>query len=67
MKNTNPFMAGNTNKNGKILEFLSFPLAYISFDASVAIVQCQIEWSQSTNIDRIQDGVWLTRQTVINA
>ena len=44
--------------NGKIEVFLSFLLSYISLAGSVTIANGQIEWSQSTNFNRIQDGAW---------
>ena len=46
-------------KTGKIYVFLSFSLAYILLVGSVIITNGQIEWIQSTNFNRIQDGVWL--------
>ena len=53
---------GDTVKNGKIYVFLSFLIVYISLVGSVTIANGQIEWSQSTNFNRIQDGAWLKVQ-----
>ena len=46
-------------KTGKIWVFLCFSLIYISLVGSVTIANGQIEWSQSTNFNRIQDDAWL--------
>ena len=46
----------NTVKNGKILVFLSFLIVYQSLVGSVTIANGQIELSQSTSFNRIQDG-----------
>ena len=37
----------------------SFLIVHISLVGSVTIANGQIEWNQSTNFNRIQDGVWL--------
>ena len=51
-------------KYGKIWVSLSFSLVYISLFASVTIVNGQNEWSQQTNLNRIQDGAWLQSSCV---
>ena len=43
------------SKNGRIEVFLSFLIVYVSLVGSVTIANSQIEWSQSTNFNRIQD------------
>ena len=48
-----------TPKYGKILMSLSFSLVYISLVGSITIANGQIEWSYSTDFNRIQDGAWL--------
>ena len=54
------------SKNGKIWVFLSFSHVYVSLVGSVTIANGQIEWSQSTNFNRIQDGAWFNLTCVYN-
>ena len=39
-------------------------IVYLSLFGSVTIATGQIEWSQSTNFNRIQDGTWLKSSCV---
>ena len=54
----------NTVKKGKVQVSVSFSLVYISLVGSVNIANGQIEWSQSTNSNRLQDGAWLKSSCV---
>ena len=45
-------------KTSKIQVFLSISLVYILLIGSVTIANGQIEWIESTNFNRIQDGAW---------
>ena len=44
---------------GDIWVFRRFPLVYNLHVGSITITNDQIEWSQSTNFNRIQYGAWL--------
>ena len=59
-------MAKKWQQNGKIWIFLSFLFVYILLVGSVTIANGQIEWSQSVNFNRIQDGAWLKSSCVYN-
>ena len=51
-------------KNWQNLDISFFSLVYILLTSSVAITNGQIEWLQSTNFNRIQDGAWLESSCV---
>ena len=65
MKKDKSFMVIQS-KNGKIYVFLYCSHVHVSLVGLVTSANGQIEWIQSTNFNRIQDGAWFNSSCVYN-